>query len=75
LRDGPLSPNEIAGATGQPLFRVRSGLRELMEAGYVEMDEDRYRLSDRAETTWSENFKTSTASFRFFSHGKPHHRN
>lgn len=45
LKNGALSPNEIASKTGQPLFRVRSGLRELKNAGFVEEFEDKYWLS------------------------------
>ena len=45
LKNGALSPEEIAGKTGQPLFRVRSGLRELKNAGFVEESEDKYMLS------------------------------
>jgi predicted transcriptional regulator len=46
LKDGALTPKEIADKTGQPLFRVRSGLRELKNAGFVEETEDKYRLSE-----------------------------
>ena len=45
LKDGALSSKDIAGKTGQPLFRVRSGLRELKNAGFVEEAEDKYALS------------------------------
>jgi predicted transcriptional regulator len=45
LKNGALSPEEVAGKTGQPLFRVRSGLRELKNAGFVEESEDKYMLS------------------------------
>jgi predicted transcriptional regulator len=45
LKDGASSPEEIASKTGQPLFRVRSGLRELKSAGFVEETEDKYILS------------------------------
>jgi predicted transcriptional regulator len=45
LKDSALSPEEIAAKTGQPLFRVRSGLRELKNAGFVEETEDKYKLS------------------------------
>jgi predicted transcriptional regulator len=50
LREGALSPNMIASKTGQPLFRVRSGLRELKNAGFVEETESNYRLSKNGET-------------------------
>ena len=45
LKNCALSPEEIAGKTDQPLFRVRSGLRELKNAGFVEESEDKYMLS------------------------------
>jgi predicted transcriptional regulator len=50
LKDGTLSPEEVAGKTGQPLFRVRSGLRELKNAGLVEEKDDKYVLSKTGET-------------------------
>jgi predicted transcriptional regulator len=50
LKDGELSPEEIASKTGQPLFRVRSGLRELKNAGFVEEKEEKYALSKNGET-------------------------
>jgi len=49
LKNGVLSPDEIANVTGQPLFRVRSGLRELKKAGFVEEEEGKYRLSKNGE--------------------------
>lgn len=49
LKNGALSPNDIAIKTGQPLFRVRSGLRELKNAGFVEEAEEKYRLSKNGE--------------------------
>jgi predicted transcriptional regulator len=50
LKDGALTPEEVAGKTGQPLFRVRSGLRELKNSGLVEEIGDKYALSKRGET-------------------------
>jgi predicted Rossmann fold nucleotide-binding protein DprA/Smf involved in DNA uptake len=50
LKDGMLPPEEIATKTGQPLFRVRSGLRELKNAGFVEEKEERYGLSQTGQT-------------------------
>jgi predicted transcriptional regulator len=50
LRNAVLSPEEIVVKTGQPLFRVRSGLRELKSAGLVEETEDKYKLSKTGET-------------------------
>ncbi len=45
LKDGALTPEEVANKTGQPLFKVRSGLRELKNAGFVEEAADKYVLS------------------------------
>jgi predicted transcriptional regulator len=50
LKNTTLSPEEIAAKTGQPLFRVRSGLRELKNAGFVEETEEKYKLSKTGET-------------------------
>jgi predicted transcriptional regulator len=50
LKEGALSPKDIADKTGQPLFRVRSGLRELKNAGFVEEAEDKYGLSRNGKT-------------------------
>jgi predicted transcriptional regulator len=50
LRNAVLSPEEIAVKTGQPLFRIRSGLRELRSAGLVaEKTEGKYKLSKTGE--------------------------
>ena len=45
FRDGAVTPEEVAIKTGQPLFRVRSGLRELKNAGLVKETADKYALS------------------------------
>jgi len=45
LKSGPLTPKELADATGHPMFRVRSGLRELVSAGYVKQVDDKYELT------------------------------
>lgn len=42
----PATPEEVAQATGLPLFRVRSGLREMAQAGLVEEQEGRYTLTE-----------------------------
>jgi len=47
LQAGLGSPEEIAKDTGLPLFRVRSGLRELTQAGLANQKEDRYELSEK----------------------------
>lgn len=42
----PATPAEVAAKTGFPLFRIRSSLRELKEAGLLdEMLDGRYRLT------------------------------
>jgi hypothetical protein len=51
LKNGALSPEDVAGKTGQPLFRVRSGLREPRDAGFVEEAEEKYGLSKKGETS------------------------
>ena len=38
----PASPDQVAAITGLPLFRVRSGLRELVSAGLVKEETSRY---------------------------------
>jgi DNA-binding IclR family transcriptional regulator len=47
LQSGLGSPEEIAKETGLPLFRVRSGLRELAAAGLADQKEDSYKLSGK----------------------------
>ena len=39
-------PEEIAKETKLPLFRVRSGLRDLSEAGYVKEEVRKYSLTE-----------------------------
>ena len=47
LQAGLGAPEEIARDTGLPLFRVRSGLRELTQAGLAKQRDDRYELSEK----------------------------
>jgi predicted transcriptional regulator len=49
LKNEALSPKEIASKTGQPLFKVRSGLRELKSAELVEEAEGKYSLSKKGK--------------------------
>jgi predicted transcriptional regulator len=49
IKVGASSPNEIALATGRQLFLVRSGLRELVGAGLVELREEKYKLTAEGE--------------------------
>jgi DNA-binding IclR family transcriptional regulator len=41
------TPDEVAAETGMPLFRVRSALRELVEAGFVSKDGERFRQTEQ----------------------------
>jgi len=47
LESGLRSPEEIAKGTGLPLFRVRSGLRELAQADLAEQKNTGYELSSK----------------------------
>jgi predicted transcriptional regulator len=44
--EAPLRAEEIAAQLGLPLFRVRSSLREMLEAGLVVQQVDRYLISE-----------------------------
>ncbi len=41
----PARPEEVARTTGLPLFRIRSGLREMKQAGLVEERSGAYAIS------------------------------
>jgi predicted transcriptional regulator len=45
LKGGPGSAEEVAKNSGLPLFRVRSGLREMEEAGLTSAKGDKYELT------------------------------
>jgi len=47
LKSGLGSPEEIAKDSGLPLFRIRSGLRELTQAGLTTQKDDRYVLTEK----------------------------
>ena len=49
LESGLRSPEEVAKYTGLPLFRVRSGLRELTGAELVTQKGEGYELSDKGD--------------------------
>ena len=49
VKYGVYTLREIGNATGQPLFRVRSGLRELVNAGFLELSGDKYSLTSDGE--------------------------
>jgi len=45
LKSGASTPDALSGATGMPMFRVRSGLRQLVNAGYVKQVDSKYELT------------------------------
>ena len=47
LKSGLGAPEEIAKNAGLPLFRVRSGLREFIQAGFASQKGDKYELSPK----------------------------
>jgi predicted transcriptional regulator len=47
LKSGLGSAEEIAKDTGLPLFRVRSGLRELTQAGLANQKNDKYEATEK----------------------------
>ena len=47
LKSGLGAPEEIAKSTGLPLFRVRSGIRELTQAGLADLKDDKYEITEK----------------------------
>jgi DNA-binding IclR family transcriptional regulator len=45
LKNGASTPKAVSEVTGQPMFKVRSGLRELVTAGFVKQVDDKYQLT------------------------------
>ena len=45
----PLTAEEIAGRLGSPLFKVRSSLREMLEAGLVVVQGDKYQANEEGK--------------------------
>jgi DNA-binding IclR family transcriptional regulator len=45
LKGGASTPDALSGATGMSMFRVRSGLRQLVNAGFVKQVDDKYQLT------------------------------
>jgi predicted transcriptional regulator len=50
----PHTPEDYAAKAGQPLFRVRASLREMIEAGLVTQSGDAYLVTDRGREMASE---------------------
>ena len=42
----PMTPEDAAKAAGQPLFKVRSSLREMVDSGLISNDGDRYSITE-----------------------------
>ncbi len=51
LRDieNPKTPVEISKQLGQPLFKIRSSLREMVNAGLVKEEEDKFVITKEGE--------------------------
>jgi predicted transcriptional regulator len=47
LKSGLASPEEVSKETGLPLFRVRSGLRELTQAGLAIETGGKHKLTEQ----------------------------
>ena len=47
LKSGLGTPDDIAKESGLALFRIRSGLRELAEAGFVQKNDYIYQITDK----------------------------
>jgi predicted transcriptional regulator len=47
MQKGMRSPEDIAKEAGLPLFRVRSGLRDIVGAGYAEQKGNGYALTSK----------------------------
>ncbi|TCT20508.1 hypothetical protein EDD68_11372 [Melghiribacillus thermohalophilus] len=45
----PATEDAIARFTGLPIFKVRSSLRELTEAGYIETFHNEYTVSNKGK--------------------------
>jgi predicted transcriptional regulator len=46
----PATPEDVAARTELPLFRIRAGLREMVEAGLVELKDGVYTSTQRGRT-------------------------
>jgi predicted transcriptional regulator len=54
----PLTPEEISGKTGQPLFKVRSSIREMIDAELISETDGRYTTTPQGKEllSGSDNF-------------------
>jgi len=47
IKNGASTDKTVSEKTGQPLFKVRSGIRELVNAGLVKQTENSYSLTEK----------------------------
>jgi len=47
--ENPKTPVEISKQLGQPLFKIRSSLREMVNAGLVKGEEDKFIITEKGE--------------------------
>ena len=47
IRNGASTAKAVSDNTGQPMFKVRSGLRELAKAGFLKETESKYQLTEK----------------------------
>ena len=48
VQGGADTPEKVQAATGNPRFKVRSGLRDLVNAGFFELKDGKYSLTEKA---------------------------
>ena len=48
VQSGADTPEKVQTATGNPMFKVRSGLRDLVNAGFLELKGGKYSLTETA---------------------------
>ena len=49
IKNGALTAKAVSEETGQPMFKVRSGLRELNKAGLVKEQKNAYNLTEQGK--------------------------
>ena len=49
ILDNPLEPEEISRQVGQPLFKVRSSLREMTSAEFIEEEGGKYVITEKGK--------------------------
>ncbi|WPM32991.1 hypothetical protein IAE16_04750 [Hydrogenobacter sp. T-2] len=47
---GKIRPEEAVELTGRPLFQVRSSLRELTQAGFLQVEGQEYALTEKGHS-------------------------